>query len=501
MKKFKFYTSIILVISLLSALSIPVFADYAEYSASWLSPVDGVSGYIYSDTPYGFIIKDYDPETYEETTGLVSDQGIILPQSIKNFNYITEDGYVSYRNWFDDGSILSGVMDLSGNEVGPSGYDEIEVINANRFLCYIENEEGWYDTGVVDAQGNEIIPFGKYSWITWNSLIKCYDGETYVTDIYDMDGNLINSETEGIEVELTSQTDRYLCVDWEQGKTYIRSVDGHNIAEINGRAQFRGAIVVSEYAVIDSTWYVATDYVYDFDGNLVRTESYNDTYGRPYSKLNLDELNQYQTEYSNGAFNVIDKFGNVTFRSEDLYYVYNDKYIVLKTGEYDWETETSTEDFSILDMNGNVIVPFGQGFDDICYSADLDMFALGNDGQISLMKPTPITVMVGGNKVIFDQNPVVKDSRTLVPLRAIFEALGATVNWNPETMTVTSTLGDITVSLTIGSNILTVNGQDITLDVPADVLNGRTLVPVRAISEAFKCNVDWNGDTRTVSIR
>ena len=68
-------------------------------------------------------------------------------------------------------------------------------------------------------------------------------------------------------------------------------------------------------------------------------------------------------------------------------------------------------------------------------------------------------------------------------------------------MTVTSTLGDITVSLTIGSNILTVNGQDITLDVPADVLNGRTLVPVRAISEAFKCNVDWNGDTRTVSIR
>ena len=500
MKKFKFYTSIILVVSLLSALSVPVFAEYAEYSASWiLSPVDGVSGYIYSDTPYGFIITDYDPETYVETTALVSDEGVVVPQSEKNFHYITEDGYMSYRNWINYDTVITGVIDFSGNEVGPRGYEEIEAINSNRFCCYIQNEDGWF-AGVVDAQGSEIIPFGKYSWITWNGLIKCYDGNNGISDIYDMDGNLLATVTDGSNVEITSQTDRYLYIDWENEKTYIRSIDGYDIATIDGRAQDRGAIVVSKYDFDGSSMYIATDYVYDYDGNLKRTESYNETNGRPYSRLSLDELNQYQTEYSNGTFNVIDKFGNVTFISNELYYVYDEKYIVLKTGEYDWDTGISTEDFSILDMNGNVILPFGQGFDDICYSADLDMFALGNDGQISLMKPTPITVTVGGNKVMFDQNPVVKDSRTLVPLRAIFEALGATVNWNPNTMTVTSTLGDITVSLTIGSNILTVNGENITLDVPADVLNGRTLVPVRAISEAFNCNVDWNGDTRTVSV-
>lgn len=499
MKKLKFYTTIILIVSMLSMLSVPAFANYSEYSASWLfSPVYGVSGYIYSDSPYGFIIKNYDPETYIDTTALVSDNGVVIPQSEKNFQYITEDGLMSYRTWLEDGNVIAGVMDFAGNDVGPRGYDEVEIINSNLYCCYVENDEGWYDAGVVDAAGNEVIPFGKYSWITWNGLIKCY-GDTEVVDIYDMSGNFVASEERGYNVEITSASDRYLYIDYDANKTYIRSIYGYDIAGIEGMASFRGAIIVSRYEEAGSQ-YVVNEKIYDLDGNLIRNDVYRDNFVRPYSSINLNNASKYHIEYLNGTFGVCDQNGNVVYTNDEIYYIYGGKYIVLKTGEYDWDTNISTEDFSVLDMNGNVIVPFGSGFDDISYCEELDLFAFAKNKQIHIMRPTPITVNVGGNKVTFDQNPVVKESRTLVPLRAIFEALGATVDWNQDTMTVTSTLGDITVSLTIGSNILTVNGEEKALDVPAEVLNGRTLVPVRAISEAFNCHVGWDGNTRTVTI-
>ena len=94
-----------------------------------------------------------------------------------------------------------------------------------------------------------------------------------------------------------------------------------------------------------------------------------------------------------------------------------------------------------------------------------------------------ITVTVDGNLVKFDQPPVIENSRTLVPLRAVFEAMGATVTWDDKTQKITCTLNDNEVTLTVGSTALRVNGiSTVTLDTPATVINDRTLVPVRAIS-------------------
>ena len=112
----------------------------------------------------------------------------------------------------------------------------------------------------------------------------------------------------------------------------------------------------------------------------------------------------------------------------------------------------------------------------------------------------PITVMLLGNKLSFDTDPVIINDRTMVPLRAIFEALGASVEWDGDTKTVTSVKGDTTVKLTVGENKLTVNGTEKALDVPGQIVENRTLVPVRAISEAFGCEVGWDAETRTVTI-
>ncbi len=113
----------------------------------------------------------------------------------------------------------------------------------------------------------------------------------------------------------------------------------------------------------------------------------------------------------------------------------------------------------------------------------------------------PVTVTLNGAIVdcaSYGQEATIVDGRTLVPLRAIFDALGATVEWDKETETVTSVLGQTEISITIGESKLLKNGEEIPLDVPAQIMNGRTLVPVRAISDSFGVAVDWDGETRTV---
>lgn len=96
-----------------------------------------------------------------------------------------------------------------------------------------------------------------------------------------------------------------------------------------------------------------------------------------------------------------------------------------------------------------------------------------------------IKVSVNGDYLTFDVPPQIINDRTMVPLRAIFESIGADVQWNEETKTVVSTKDDITVSLQIGNSVMYVNGKEVVLDSPACVVNDRTLVPARAVSEAY----------------
>ena len=97
--------------------------------------------------------------------------------------------------------------------------------------------------------------------------------------------------------------------------------------------------------------------------------------------------------------------------------------------------------------------------------------------------------------------PITEKDRTLVPMRAIFEALGAEVEWENETQTATATKDGITVSVTIDSNRMLKNGEEIELDVPARLVeDSRTLVPLRAISEAFGCQVEWDEELQRVDI-
>ncbi len=112
-----------------------------------------------------------------------------------------------------------------------------------------------------------------------------------------------------------------------------------------------------------------------------------------------------------------------------------------------------------------------------------------------------VSVILKGNKLEFtEQSPIIIDGRTLVPLRKIFEELDAVVVWDDDTQTVTAIKEDTTVVLSIGSNIMYVNEKVIELDVTARLINNKTLVPIRAISEVFGAKVNWDDSSKTVFI-
>jgi S1-C subfamily serine protease len=115
-----------------------------------------------------------------------------------------------------------------------------------------------------------------------------------------------------------------------------------------------------------------------------------------------------------------------------------------------------------------------------------------------------ISVFYNGEKVIFDVLPAVIDGRTLVPMRAIFEAFGASVTYDPQTKQIISVKGSLTITLNLGNTYATISKNGViteaVLEVPPFAADGRTFVPLRFIGEALGAAVNWNGATKTVSI-
>ena len=111
-----------------------------------------------------------------------------------------------------------------------------------------------------------------------------------------------------------------------------------------------------------------------------------------------------------------------------------------------------------------------------------------------------IRVFLDGEELEFDVAPQIVDERTMVPMRAIFEALGATIEWDDETQTVTAVRDETTVVMQVGNYLMFVNDNEITLDVAPLIEGDRTLVQVRAVAEGLDADVQWDGVARVVTI-
>lgn len=131
------------------------------------------------------------------------------------------------------------------------------------------------------------------------------------------------------------------------------------------------------------------------------------------------------------------------------------------------------------------------------------VFADKSDVIVSLQIDNP-TMCVNGVEAEIDVGrrtmPVVINGRTLVPIRAIIEAFGGEVGWDDASQSVLLAMEDDSIKLTINSSSAVLNGKHVTLDVAPTVINGRTMLPIRFVAEGFNLGVAWDAGSQTVSI-
>ena len=115
-----------------------------------------------------------------------------------------------------------------------------------------------------------------------------------------------------------------------------------------------------------------------------------------------------------------------------------------------------------------------------------------------------VNLQLNGEAVVSDQPAVIVNGRTMVPVRVVAEALGCEVKWDADTKTAVFVKDGVEASLTIGAAVLNISDGNVTvpveIDSPAVIINDRTMVPIRFLSDTFDCDVEWDGETKTVNV-
>lgn len=120
--------------------------------------------------------------------------------------------------------------------------------------------------------------------------------------------------------------------------------------------------------------------------------------------------------------------------------------------------------------------------------------------NITTFASDTIYVTLDGSYIEFDVKPQIINGRTMVPIRAIFEKMGATVEWDGNTSSAICTKGDTVVKMTVNSMDMYINNQITKMDISPVVIDGRTLAPARYVAEAFGADVQWSQKNNTVVI-
>ena len=135
-------------------------------------------------------------------------------------------------------------------------------------------------------------------------------------------------------------------------------------------------------------------------------------------------------------------------------------------------------------------------------------FAEGEEEE-KLISPAPLTISltIGEKQLVADDTvieldvaPCIIDGRTMIPLRAVLEMLGASVQWDAETRTVYALREDVVIVMQIGQSAMFINSVRVPIEAPSVIVNDRTMVPIRTIAEAYGSTVSYDEETKTVTI-
>jgi len=277
---------------------------------------------------------------------------------------------------------------------------------------------------------------------------------------------------------------------------------------------------ITQMAFIDDKIYISTKNVYPKkDGDRVigiSSDDYGIYYSTDYFEWRKLDFEGYDLiEFRNQLF-----VGNNLCFNDDvikiLYETYSG-YPKYKVGQYLCENEYKTDNNTVLAFSNDgiywayMIVDKAniQGIselgDEILIQKDYrNYYACNKEEVFSQLREklpnNPVYVKFNDDILGFDEPPIIEDGSTLVPMRFLFEQMGAEVEWDSETQTATATIDNKAVTFSIDNVNARINNKPAKMDVPARLVNGKTMVPLRFLSENMGYDVDWDADSRTAIV-
>ncbi len=344
------------------------------------------------------------------------------------------------------------------------------------------------------------------------------ENDTNRLKVFDIDGNLkFNVESSTWDERDVYIDNNFIVLSTNFGDFIVYNMNGKEIYRTENRINYQ---IFDKYITFKKD--KGTSAVYDFNGNIVVDFG---KWDEIYPTLNGDVF----VVGVNKKIGVVDKEGEfilpLEYITTGMLYtdmlLDNGKYICLRDSKYNYYTMNVltkkvyngqiktvqggkylycglAKGMQILDENFNAITSamyYTTGVLDGVFvnsTSPLSLFVLNDLGGVK--------VKLNTKYLTFDQSPTIINGRTMVPLRKIFEEIGATVVWNEADQSIVANKDNTTIKMQINNKIMTINEKQVELDVTPQIIGGRTLVPVRAISEAFDIVVDWNNYSNTVCL-
>ena len=250
-------------------------------------------------------------------------------------------------------------------------------------------------------------------------------------------------------------------------------------------------------------WEITNEEVPQIVGNIMMKENDISARGYDFIGINYEETKKYTLFYTLGDW-IVDK------DEEGDFYISNDNIYFVKLNSPK-ELKQSDEQIDyvvncVYEYNDNIIIDlFKKTYDNGAPAQTTSIIRLTVQkdeiyDRLDEMKNSPYVVL--NNKILgFDVPPIIEDGSTLVPMRFLFEQMGADVEWDSETQTATATLDNKAVTFSIDNVNARINNKSAKMDVPARLVNGKTMVPLRFLSENMGYDVDWDADSRTAIVR
>ena len=484
---------------------------------------------------------------YDERPG----GGSLLLQEESGYGFVDEAGNIIY-DFVLDANIGKR---YEGNAQDAHAVYYFKVSYFTEEGIAVVKQDGKY--GVIDTNGNLICDFVYNSVETIGKFIVCtVDGEDILLDKY---GNVLFDRGEYDEFKRISNTSEYIMLQ-KNGKWGVCHIDGEIVVRCeydtivpntNGNSLCvqkdgkYGALSLHAEQLVplefeDMPWHST-------DTAIVQKEGLYYIYFIPQQKLSDFSFDQIKAlpDDDNSSFWAVkssDKWGVINSNGD---WILEPKYVnimgdaaiiraIIEASSTSHCEEYYDSNFNLIyytkdgktyDSQDREIYSYELAFWDteLIYPPAIYRCGRPTDGMglmaifevpkpqeevegnyICMMLDNPL-INVCGNVYPMEENnyffkPVIENDRTLVPMRAIFEALGAEVSWYPEDETIVAVRGDTTVYMQMDDWYMSVNDEWIALDAPPRIVNDRTLIPLRAGVEAFGAQVGWDEATQTVTV-